>query len=90
MAPHEKCPCGSSTCPHPVKVQTFAETYYQLDTQVGALIDKYNALDEESREVISQILDAIRIEEESDRAESFDNIYELEFLLNMLESRNPS
>jgi len=73
-----------------LKMQTFAETYCHLDTQVGALIDKYNVLDEESREVISQILDAIRIEEKSDRVESFDNIFELEFLLNKLESRNTS
>ena len=73
-----------------LKIQTFTETYYHLDTQVGALTDKYNALDEESREVISQILDAIRIEEESDWVESFDNIFDLECLLNMLESRNPS
>lgn len=73
-----------------LKMQTFAKTYSKLDTQVGALIDKYNVLDEESREVINQILDAIRIEEEADRTESSDNIYELEFLLNMLESRNPS
>ena len=73
-----------------LKMQTFAETYCHLGTHVGALDDKYNALDEESREVISQILDAIRIEEESDRVESFDNIFELEFLLNKLESRNPS
>ena len=73
-----------------LKMQTFAETYCHLDTQVGALIDKYNVLDEESREVISQILDAIRIEEESDRVESFDNIFELECLLNMLDSCIPS
>ena len=73
-----------------LKMQTFAEKYCHLDTRVGTLIDKYNVLDEVSREVISRIRDAIRIEEETDWVESFDNIFELECLLSMLESRNPS
>ena len=73
-----------------MRVQTFAETYSHLDAQVAALVDKYNALDEESREVVSQIRDAIRIEEETELSESFDNIFELEWLLSILESLQAS